>query len=141
MDRIFFDTNIMLDFLGVRKPFFSSVSKILTLAEEKKIKIVLSPISFVNTNYVLIKKENDETVLEKLRKFKIICEVCEIDDLIIEKSLHSGFKDFEDAVEYYSALNADCRIIITRDLKGFLKSELPVMSPNEFLISFKSKTR
>lgn len=137
MDRIFFDTNIMLDFLGERKPFFYPVSKLLTLAEEKKIEIVLSPISFVNSNYVLIKSENDETVIEKLRKFKILCEICDIDDLIIEKSLNSGFKDFEDAVQYYSALNADCKIIITRDLKGFLKSKLPVMSPNEFLISLK----
>ena len=137
MDKIFFDTNIMLDFLSVRKPFFYPVSKILTLAEQKKVIVVLSPISFINTNYVLIKKENDLTVLEKLRKFKIICEVCDTDELIIEKSLHSGFKDFEDAVQYYSALKADCKTIITRDSKGFLKSKLPVMSPDEYLTSLK----
>lgn len=137
MDKIFFDTNIMLDFLGVREPFFYPVSKILTLAEKEKIKIILSPISFVNTNYVLIKTESETIVLEKLRKFKIICEVCEIDDLIIEKSLNSGFKDFEDAVQYYSALKANCKTIITRDAKGFLKSDLPVMSPNEYLNSRK----
>lgn len=137
MDKIFFDTNIMLDFLGVREPFFYPVSKILTLAEKEKIKIILSPISFVNTNYVLIKTESDTIVLEKLRKFKIICSVCEIDDLIIEKSLNSGFKDFEDAVQYYSALKANCKTIITRDAKGFLKSDLPVMSPNEYLNSRK----
>ena len=137
MDKIFFDTNIMLDFLSVRKPFFYPVSKILTLAEQKKVIVVLSPISFINTNYVLIKKENDLTVLEKLRKFKIICEVCDTDELIIEKSLHSGFKDFEDAVQYYSALKADCKTIITRDSNGFLKSKLPVMSPDEYLTSLK----
>lgn len=137
MDKIFFDTNIMLDFLGVREPFFYPVSKILTLAEQEKITVVLSPISFINTNYVLIKKEDDLLVLEKLRKFKIICEVCETDDLIIEKSLNSGFKDFEDAVKYYSALKAKCKTIITRDSKGFLKSDLPVMSPDEYLTSLK----
>jgi len=137
MDKIFFDTNIMIDFLGKREPFFYPVSKILTLAEQKKIIVVLSPISFINTNYVLIKKENDLAVLEKLRKFKIICKVCETDDLIIEKSLNSGFKDFEDAVQYYSALKAKCKTIITRDSKGFLKSDLPVMSPDEFLTSIK----
>lgn len=137
MDRIFFDTNIMLDFLGVRKPFFESVSQLLTLAERKKIVIIVSPISFVNTNYVLIKGEDNLIVLEKLRKFKVICEVCEMDDLIIDKSLHSGFNDFEDAVQYYSAINANCKTIITRDKKGFLKSELPVMNPKEFLTSLK----
>ncbi|WP_299013474.1 PIN domain-containing protein [uncultured Polaribacter sp.] len=138
MDRIFLDTNIMIDFLGIRKPFYKAVSKILTLAAEQKIIVVLSPISFINTNYVLIRTEDNALVLDKLRKFKVICEVCETDDLIIEKSLQSGFKDFEDAVQYFSALKSKCKAIITRDSKGFLKSEIPVMSPSEFLNSLKN---
>lgn len=79
------------------------------------------------------KKEEDSIVLEKFRRFKIICEVCEIDNLIIEKRLHSRFKNFEDAVQYYSGLNLNRKTIITRDLKKFIKSELPVMSPDQFL--------
>lgn len=137
MDNIFLDTNIILDFLGVRKPFYSAVSKILTLAEKKQITITVSPISFINANYVLIMSENSLIVLEKLRKFKIICQVCDMDNLIIEKSLNSNFKDFEDAVQYYCALKANCKTIITRDSKGFVRSELPVMSPNVFLTSLK----
>lgn len=127
----------MLDFLGMRNPFFESASKILTLAEENKIVIVLSPISFVNSNYVLIKSDSNLNVLEKLRRFKVLSEVCDLDESIIEKSLHSGFKDFEDAVQYYSALRANCKTIITRDAKGFSKSTIPILSPIEFLNIFK----
>ena len=134
MDKIFFDTNIMLDFLSVRKPFFYPVSKILTLAEQKKVIVVLSPISFINTNYVLIKKENDLTVLEKLRKFKIICEVCDTDELIIEKSLHSGFKDFEDAIQHSTAFKSkDIEAIITRNSKDYRKSKIAVFTPEIYL--------
>ena len=72
-----------------------------------------------------------------MRKFKIISTICELDDLIIEKGLNSDFPDFEDALQYFSALRKECDIIITRNGKDFKKSQIPVMTPNEFLKSIK----
>jgi len=77
--------------------------------------------------------------LQKLRKFKIICEICKLDEHIVEKGLNSNFTDFEDALHYFSAVDSDCEIIITRNGKDFKKSLLPVMTADEYLQSLKTK--
>ncbi|MGI4803691.1 MAG: type II toxin-antitoxin system VapC family toxin [Janthinobacterium lividum] len=133
MKRLFIDTNIMLDLLGEREPFYRFAAQLATLADQKKLKIIVSPLSFATVNYLLSKFENQAIVIEKLRKFKIISETCAIDDSIVEKGLHSAFNNFEDALQYYSAIAADCNIIITRNGKDFKNSMLPVMTAEEFL--------
>ncbi len=129
----------MLDFLGERKPFYDPIAKIATLAEKEKLTMVVSPISFATVNYFLAKFENTEIAKEKLRKFKIISEVCSLDEQTIEKGLNSSIKDFEDALQYFSATDSNCEIIITRNGKDFKKSLLPVMTADEFLKSLKKK--
>ncbi len=133
--RIFIDTNIMLDLLGEREPFYEPIAKIATLAEKGKLKMIVSPISFTTVNYFLSKFENSTIAREKLRKFKIVCEVCSVDEQTIEKGLNSSIKDFEDALQYLSATESECDVIITRNGKDFKESLLPVMTANEFLQS------
>ena len=125
----------MLDFLGERKPFYESIAKIATLAEKEKLTLVVSPISFATVNYFLSKFENSKIAIEKLRKFKIISEICSLDAQTIEKGLNSSFSDFEDALQYFSATESECDLILTRNGKDFKKSLLPVMTPDEFLKS------
>ena len=133
--RLFIDTNIILDFLGERKPFYEPIAKIATLAEKQKLTMVVSPISFATVNYFLAKFENPKIAREKLRKFKIISKICSIDEHTVEKGLNSSIKDFEDALHYFSATESDCHIIITRNGKYFKKSLIPVMTADEFLKS------
>lgn len=133
--RIFIDTNIMLDFLGERHPFYEPAAKIATLAERGKLVMVASPISFATVNYFITKFENSKVAREKLRKFKIISKVCPLDEQTIEKGLNASIKDFEDALQYFGAIGAGCEIIITRNGKNFKESHLPVMTASEFLKS------
>lgn len=133
--RLFIDTNIMLDLLAEREPFYLPAAKLATLADQKQITMVVSPISFATVNYLLSKFENSATSKEKLRKFKILCEVCSIDEDIVEKALNSAFKDFEDSLQYFSALAADCAILITRNGKDFQESMIPVMTADGYLAS------
>ena len=135
MNRIFLDTNVILDLLGERVPFFDSIAKVATLADQKKLTIIASPLSFTTIDYVLNKYESSEAVLNKLRKFKIICEVCEVNEETIDKALNSNFKDFEDAVQYFTALQSNCSIIITRNGKDFKNSTIPIMTAEEYLSS------
>ena len=135
MSSLFLDTNVLLDLLGERVPFFDSIAKVATLADQKKLSIVVSPLSFTTIDYVLNKYETSESVLNKLRKFKIICEVCVVNEETISKALTSSFKDFEDAVQYFTALQANCSIIITRNGKDFKNSTIPVMTAEEYLSS------
>lgn len=135
MSRIFLDTNVILDLLGERVPFFDSIAKVATLADQKKLTIIVSPLSFTTIDYVLNKYESSESVLNKLRKFKIICEICELNEEIIHKALNSNFKDFEDAVQYFTALHSNSSIIITRNGKDFKNSTIPIMTAEEYLSS------
>jgi len=133
--RIFIDTNVMLDFLGEREPFYESIAKIASLAEKEKLTMVVSPISFATVNYFLSKYESSKVAREKLRKFKILSKICTIDERTIEKGLNSSIKDFEDALQYFGATESECDIIITRNGKDFKQSLLPIMTAKEFLNS------
>ena len=135
--KLFWDTNIMFDFLGERDPFYISAAKIATLADKREVTVVASALSYATINYLLAKYESIEKIKDKLRKFKVISEICELDEVIIEKGLNSNFLDFEDSLQYYSALRTECDIIITRNGKDFKKSQIPIMTPEEFLKSIK----
>ena len=135
MSRIFLDTNVILDLLGERVPFFDSIAKVATLADQKKLTLIVSPLSLTTIDYVLNKYETSKSVLNKLRKFRIICEVCEVNEETIDKALNSSFKDFEDAVQYFSALQSNCSMIITRNGKGFKYSTITIMTAEEYLSS------
>lgn len=135
MSRLFLDTNVILDLLGERVPFFDSIAKVATLADQKKLTLIVSPLSFTTIDYVLNKYETSESVLNKLRNFKIICEVCQVNEETIDKALNSSFKDFEDAVQYFSALQSNCSIILTRNGKDFKHAIIPVMTAEEYLSS------
>jgi predicted nucleic acid-binding protein len=135
--RLFLDTNVMLDFLGERDPFYVSAAKIATLADKRSLQIIVSALSYATISYFLTKYEGLEKTKDKLRKFKVISEICELDEVIIEKGLNSDFSDLEDSLQYFSALRSECDIIITRNGKDFKKSEIPVMSPDEFLNSIR----
>ena len=131
--RLFWDTNVMLDFLGEREPFYLSAAKIATLADKRAIQIVVSSLSYATISYFLTKYYGLEKTKEKLRKFKVISEISALDEVIIEKGLNSNFSDFEDALQYFCAWQSSCDLIITRNGKDFKKSAIPVMSPDEFL--------
>jgi predicted nucleic acid-binding protein len=133
--RIFLETNVMLDFLGERIPCYDSIARVISFLESNKFTIIVSPISYAIVSYFLSKSEGDRIAVEKLRKFKVISDVCIIDEQTIEKGLNSDFSDFEDALQFYNAVEFNCDIILIRNAKDFKKATLPVMSPDEFLNS------
>ncbi|GAB3918226.1 type II toxin-antitoxin system VapC family toxin [Larkinella terrae] len=134
-DRLFLDTNIVLDLLGERIPHYHSIAKLATLADNGEIVLAVSALSFATVNYFLSKFEGNAKAIEKLRKFKIISAIISVDELMIEKGLNSNFTDFEDALQYFCAVKGNCRIILTRNPKDYKQSELPIMTAEEYLAS------
>lgn len=137
MRKVFLDTNIIIDFLGERKEFYEAAAKVLSLADKKKIKIYTSPTSISNSYYLLSKFESAKVVLEKIRKLKLFCNISIMDDEVIEKAINSDFKDFEYAMQYYSAIVTNCDIIITRNERDFKSALIPVMNAESFLQTLK----
>ncbi|MBI9060716.1 MAG: PIN domain-containing protein [Marinilabiliaceae bacterium] len=137
--KLFLDTNVVLDLLGEREPFYNSAAKIATLADKGEIQLIVSALTYSTVFYILSRFENNETVKEKIRKFRVIVETSDLTDKIIDKGLVSKFTDFEDALQYYCAVKMECDIIITRNGKDFKESDIPVLTPDEYLNSLKVK--
>jgi predicted nucleic acid-binding protein len=131
--KVFLDTNVVIDLLGEREPFYDSIAKIATLADKGKIQIIVSALSYSTVFYILSRFEDKKAVKEKIRKFKVIAKTSDLTDKIIDKALSSKFNDFEDSLQYYCAVETDCTIFITRNEKDFKESEIPVLNPDEFL--------
>ncbi len=137
--RLFIDTNVMLDLLGERVPHYDNIARIATLADKGLVRMIVSALSYATVYYLLSKFESAGNVKDKLRKFKIITEISDLDEIVIQKGLTSGFSDFEDSLQYYCAIKSECDILITRNAKDFKESEIPVMTAEEYLISIKTK--
>jgi predicted nucleic acid-binding protein len=133
--KLFLDANVVLDLILKRQSFFDNIAKIITIAENKNYTLYISSVTFVNINYIACKFADKKNVLESLKKLRIVFDVLSVSETEIDKALYSKFNDFEDAVQHYCALKYNCNYIITRDLKDFKNSEIPVMTPTEFLIS------
>jgi predicted nucleic acid-binding protein len=139
MQKILLDTNIIIDFLGERKGFYDPAAKIITLADKKKIKIYVSAVSMATAYYVLAKYENKKAALEKVRKFKVLCEISSTNNEVFEKALNAPFDDFEDALQYFSAIEDNCDLIVTRNEKDFKTALIPVMNPENYLQTLKQQ--
>jgi predicted nucleic acid-binding protein len=135
--KLFIDANVVLDLILKRQPFFDNIAQIVTVSENKKYTLCLSSVTFVNVNYIACKFTDKKTVLESLKKLRILFDVLSVSEIEIDKALYSTFNDFEDAVQHYCAMKNDCDYIITRDSKDFKNSEIPTLTPIEFLASIK----
>ena len=132
MIRAFLDTNVVIDLLAKREPFYKEAVKIFTLAYNQKILLFISPLTYANAAYIL-RKNGAEQVRLLLRNLRQLSLITEYDETVVDRSLSSNFKDFEDALQYYSALTKNVDVIITRNLKDFVDVTCPVLSPDEFL--------
>ena len=134
MEKLLIDTNIIIDLLSKKEDFYQEAQQIFTLADNKQVDLFVSSLSFANTYYLLSKFQNREDARKTLIKFKILVQVAQLDDKILELALLSDFRDFDDAIQYHTAVENGIDIIITRNKKDFKTSNLPVMSAKEYLM-------
>lgn len=134
MNRLFLDTNIILDFLLEREEWLDDVVTILSLADSGKIEVYCSTLSLATASYLMEKAKMPHILLRrKLSGFCEICKLSPVDENVVRQSLSSDFTDFEDALQYYSALAVKAEVIVTRNGKDFVNSTLPVMTAGEWL--------
>ena len=133
MDQLLVDTNIVLDLLAKREDFYEEASLLFSLADKEKVKLHVSSLTFANTHYILSRNTTEQETRKVLRNLKVLVNVLPMDDKIIELALNSDFKDFEDAIQYYTAIENDLKVIITRNLKDFKRSKMPVMRAADYL--------
>ncbi|MBL7843073.1 MAG: PIN domain-containing protein [Cyclobacteriaceae bacterium] len=135
MERVFVDTDVVLDLLGERQPFYKSSAQLFSKADKGEIKVFVSSLSFANMHYVLRKKFPDCEVRKILSGFKVLVSVLPVNDKIIDLALASNFSDFEDAVQYYTASEGNMKALITRNLRDYRQAKIPVMTADTYLKS------
>ena len=136
MTRLFLDTNIVIDLLDKREPFYRDAVRLFTMAYNKQVELVVAPITYTTASY-LLRHHGSEGVRNLLANFRQLSRVATTDERVIDDSIASLFADFEDAVQYYTALKAKTDVIITRNIDDFSIAKLPVMTAAEFLASIK----
>jgi predicted nucleic acid-binding protein len=132
-DRLFFDTNVLLDHLLDRQPFADDAAELWSMAERREITGCISAFSF-NLVYYIVRHHTDErTAHRAIKGLRSVFDVVEVDAQIINQAIDSGFPDFEDAVQHVCALRAQATHLLTRDIAGFRRSEVPVVAPPDYL--------
>jgi predicted nucleic acid-binding protein len=133
-DKIFLDTDVALDHLADRQPFAEYAHRLFALAETGDLTLCLSALSFSNLYYILRKLEGHSEALALLGKLKQLARVSAVGEAEIQFALASSFKDFEDAIQHFTAkAEGGVSAIITRNKADYAASEIPVLSPDEFL--------
>jgi predicted nucleic acid-binding protein len=136
MKKLFIDTNILIDLLSRREPFFEDAAALFSMADKKEFGLSVSSLTIANTGYVLLKQMKPNEAKSVLRKLRLILNVLPMDDKIIDLALNDNtFTDFEDGIQYFTAIENEQDVIITRNLKDFRNSKLPALTAKQFIES------
>ena len=133
MIKVFFDTNIMIDVIGRREQFCMPSLQIMSLADRGLIRVYVCAMSYATASFILGRDTKELDIIKEFAKFMKITTATLVDGSTIEQSVESKFKDFEDAMQYFSAKHENIDYIITRNKKDFTASDIPVFEPQEFV--------
>lgn len=130
---ILIDTNVLIDFIAKREPFYIFSEKVIDFCRQEIIDGAIAGHSVLNAMYILRK---DFSLSELKAIFLNLCEFIYIEPVDFEKILSAlkddNFSDFEDCVQMQCALNFRADYIVTRDIKDFRGSEIPAITPEDF---------
>ncbi|HQL04485.1 MAG TPA: PIN domain-containing protein [Treponemataceae bacterium] len=133
--KVFLDSDVILDVLCKREPFYSFAAELFTLGDLGKVTLVTTSLVFANVFYILRKVLGIEKGKELLRKLRIIVGVISVTEKTVDLALNSNFADFEDGLQYFTARENNIQILITRNVKDYRGKELLVQTPEEYIKS------
>ena len=140
--KIFLDANIIVSVLNKEYPLFTYSSRILSLADSKKFSIYTSPVCLAIAFYFAEKKFKSKLAKEKIA---IMCKHINIagtsSSAVLKSIANIAVVDFEDGLEYYSAVESKCDCIITEDVNDYYFADLEVVSSNDFFLKYMSKSK
>ncbi|MCD1655975.1 PIN domain-containing protein [Treponema zuelzerae] len=137
--KVFIDSDIILDLLCKREPFYDFAAEVFTLGDTKQIELITTSLVFANVFYILRKLLGIEKAKELLRKLRIIIGVISVDEKIVDLALNSKFSDFEDGLQYFTARENEIKIILTRNGKDYKEKDLVIQTPAEYLKMIKKR--
>jgi predicted nucleic acid-binding protein len=132
-EKVFLDTDVILDVVFERIPHFYHSQAVLSLIEKNFITGFTSSLILANCFYIICNNKNRETAKETVSKLRSLLIVLPFTDKEIGESLNSDMKDFEDGVQYFITINNGLDTILTRNLSDFKNIDINVFTPKDFL--------
>lgn len=139
MNKVFLDTNVILDLLLDREPFNDDIAEMFFVSDERSIRLCVSSLTIVNVNYIVGRIEGVKKANNKTKKLLQLVEVENVGKKEILSSANSKFKDFEDGIQNFCAVESNHEIIVTRNTKDFKTSELSILNPKEYLAKLSAR--
>jgi predicted nucleic acid-binding protein len=140
--RIFLDANILVAVLCNEYPQFSFCSKVLSLCDDKRYMVYTSPLCLAIAYYFAEKKNGSKLAKQKIH---LLCSKINITtmnaDVVNKATTNKAIEDFEDGMEYYSAIESKCKCIVTNDKDDFYFSKIEILNAHDFLIKHAVKKR
>jgi len=137
--KVLLDTNVVLDVLLERQPYYSASSEVFILSGKNNIQLFITSTIVTDIYYIVSKVLSKKKAKEFLTNLIEIVDICGVGKNTIIEAMKSDFKDLEDAVQHFTAKVEKIDIILTRNKKDFKLSEIKILTPSEFIKEITSK--
>ena len=132
--RVFIDANVIISVFNREYPLFVYSARILSLGNSRKFELYTSPLCLAIACYFSSKKSGAKMAKNKIKSLLDNISLTTIDDSVARRAADDPrINDFEDGLEYYSAIKESCNVIVTEDKDDFYFSEIEVLNCSEFL--------
>ena len=132
--KIFVDTNLFIDILLGREPFFSASALVYKLCESNRIEGYIAPITINNIHYICRKARRAEEIKAFLTELSSVFTIAVMDDETVRRAEKLPLSDYEDALQYALAQQHACHYLVTRNTKDFQNVQpVEVVTPETFL--------
>ena len=133
MKKVLLDTNIVLDIALKRNPHYNESFHIFSLISKKKVEAYITTTSITDIYYIIRKELNHNLSMRFIIDLVSIVRLINVTEQTILSAIETKNNDFEDAIQFTAAHENSLDLIITRNKKDFLNSQLKVFNPTEFL--------
>jgi len=129
MKKVFLDANTCFDYLFVRAPYYADATAVLSSGDH----YFVSSLTYSHLFYHLRRDVGNNDAIKVLKSFRKVVSIAPVDEMVIDAALSSSFRDYEDAIQYYSAEQVFADVIITRNTKDYRGTHIPAVTPTDFL--------
>jgi predicted nucleic acid-binding protein len=136
-NRVFIDSDVILDLLCKREPFYPDAAELFTLGDLGTIELVTTSVVFANVFYILRKALGIDKAKELLRKLRILVGIVPVCEKTVDLALNSKFSDFEDGMQYFTARENGIKVLLTRNTKDYREKDVVVQTPKQYLKTIK----
>jgi predicted nucleic acid-binding protein len=133
MNKVFLDTDVLLDIFLEREPHHTTALRLLTVLRQKGTACYTSPLVLANMNYLLSKAKGRDYALGRLRSLRRMVDVAPIGQTTVDNALSTPHRDLEDSLQMYCALENGIQTLVTRNVKDYPKGKVLIVDPNQYL--------